>query len=88
VKAAFKATFLRDVQAIKERRLLSRIREVIEAVEAADSLAEIRNLKSLRGGKQYFRIRIGDYRVGLSIDNETVTFVRFLHRREIYRYFP
>jgi mRNA interferase RelE/StbE len=36
----------------------------------------------------YYRIRLGDYRVGLKIENNTVCFVRFLHRKDIYRYFP
>ncbi|NPA92437.1 MAG: type II toxin-antitoxin system RelE/ParE family toxin, partial [Chloroflexi bacterium] len=36
----------------------------------------------------FYRIRLGDYRLGLEIEGDTVVFVRFLHRRDIYRYFP
>ncbi|MBP1468695.1 type II toxin-antitoxin system RelE/ParE family toxin [Candidatus Chloroploca sp. M-50] len=36
----------------------------------------------------YYRIRIGDYRLGLFVEDDTITVVRFLHRRDIYRYFP
>ena len=88
MKTTFKASFLNDVKMIKDQRLLIRIRDLIEAVESADSLADIRNLKPLRGAKNYFRVRIGDYRLGLVVENQTVTFVRFLHRKEVYRYFP
>ncbi|MGH2412635.1 MAG: type II toxin-antitoxin system RelE family toxin, partial [Microcystaceae cyanobacterium] len=35
-----------------------------------------------------YRIRLGDYRIGLFIEGKTVTFARVLHRKEIYRYFP
>jgi hypothetical protein len=35
---------------VKEKGLLSKIREVIEAVEKTDSLAELPNLKKLKGG--------------------------------------
>ncbi|HYP52886.1 MAG TPA: type II toxin-antitoxin system RelE/ParE family toxin [Pyrinomonadaceae bacterium] len=73
---------------VKEKNLLSRVREVIESVEQADSLAEIPNLKKLRGGGNYFRLRVGDYRVGVALENETVVFVRFLNRKDIYKYFP
>jgi len=31
---------------------------------------------------------VGDYRVGVIFEEETVTFCRVLHRKEIYRYFP
>jgi len=33
-------------------------------------------------------LRVGDYRLGMIIRSSDVTFVRFLHRSEVYRYFP
>jgi mRNA interferase RelE/StbE len=51
-------------------------------------LQEVENLKKLRGGDRYYRIRIGDYRIGLAVEESTVIFVRFLHRKDVYRYFP
>jgi mRNA-degrading endonuclease RelE of RelBE toxin-antitoxin system len=35
-----------------------------------------------------YRIRIGDYRLGIIFDGETLIFERVLHRKGIYRYFP
>jgi mRNA interferase RelE/StbE len=46
------------------------------------------NVKHLTSEGSYYRIRIGDYRLGLLLEDDTVTIVRFLHRRDIYRYFP
>ena len=40
------------------------------------------------GNENYYRFRVGDYRIGIVIEEDTVVFVRCLHRREIYRYFP
>lgn len=57
-------------------------------IEKAASLDEIHNLKKLKGGGNYFRLRIGDYRVGIALENETVIFVRFLNRKDVYKYFP
>jgi mRNA interferase RelE/StbE len=51
-------------------------------------VASIRGVKRLSGQTDYYRIRIGDWRIGLKIVGNTVTFVRWLHRREVYRYFP
>jgi mRNA interferase RelE/StbE len=84
----FKEGFLKDVRGVKNKALLRRVRELIETVEQAQSLDEIVNVKKLKGGGQYFRVRIGDYRVGLMVENGTVLFVRFLARKDIYRYFP
>lgn len=88
MKVAFRESFLRDVRAVKEKNVQRRIREVIEHVEQVSKPAEIANLKKLKGQGICFRIRIGDYRVGLKIEAETVTFVRVLNRKDIYKYFP
>ncbi len=88
MKVRFKARFAKDLRALKDKALLERIKELIANVEAAQRLAEVSNLKKLRGGGGYYRVRIGDYRVGLATEEGAVVFVRVLHRREVYRYFP
>ena len=84
----FQASFAKDLRALKDKALLERIKELILSVEAAQSLAEVPNLKKLHGGGGFYRVRIGDYRVGLAMEEEVIAFVRVLHRREVYRYFP
>ena len=88
MRVAFRDSFAKDLKGVKEKGLLGRVREVIEAVEKADSLAELPNLKKLKGGGNYFRVRVGDYRVGVALENDTVVFVRFLNRKDIYKHFP
>jgi len=88
VNVEFKNSFVKDLKKIKEKQLQSQIRELIEKVESTENMTELENVKKLSGSDVYYRIRLGDYRVGLKIENETVCFVRFLHRKDIYRYFP
>jgi len=88
LKVRFKESFARDLRNLKDKALLDRIRALIESVEKAESLADVGSLKKLRGGGAYYRIRVGDYRVGLAVEEDVVAFVRVLHRREVYRYFP
>jgi mRNA interferase RelE/StbE len=90
VETEFKDSFLKDIRSIKDKKLLSRVEQFILAVESVDNLSQIPNLKKLKGQKNkvYYRSRIGNYRVGLVIKQDTVVFVRFLDRQEIYRYFP
>jgi mRNA interferase RelE/StbE len=88
VKVDFRDSFAKDLKGVKEKGLLGRVREIIEAVEKADSLTELPNLKKLKGGGNYFRVRVGDYRVGIALENDTVVFVRFLNRKDIYKHFP
>ena len=81
----FKESFKRDLKKTKEADLRKNIVNAIEKVEQAKSLSEVRSLKKLRGNR--YRIRIGNYRIGLTVEGGTVVFVRVLHRKELYRYF-
>ena len=84
----FKGSFLKDLKRIKDIAIRDRVRETIQSVEQAQHLQEIGNLKKLRYGDRYYRVRIGDYRLGLILEGDTVIFARFLHRKDLYRYFP
>ncbi len=88
MKVEFRDSFAKDLKAVKEKGLLGRVREVIESVEKAGSLAELSNLKKLKGGANYFRVRVGDYRIGIALESDTIVFVRLLNRKDIYKYFP
>ncbi len=85
----FKKSFSKDLRKkAHEKKLLSRVKEIIQEVDNADSVHKIVNLKKLKANGNYYRIRSGDYRLGLIIEDDIVHFVRLLHRSEIYRYFP
>ena len=89
MKLEFKKSFAGDLRKRKQEKiLLERVQQVINEVDKAGNINDIRNLKKLKVAGRYFRIRLGDYRFGLIIENDTVCFVRFLHRSEVYRYFP
>ncbi len=51
-------------------------------------IEEIKGIKKLQGYQIYYRIRFGDYRVGIRHEDEAMVFERVLHRKDIYRYFP
>ncbi len=88
MKVEYRKSFARDLKRIKDADLLRRVKEVIERVEQIDNLQQIANVKKLRSDGDYYRIRVGDYRLGLLIEGDILIFVRCLHRRNIYRYFP
>jgi mRNA interferase RelE/StbE len=88
LKVEFNNSFLRDLKQLREKRLKERVAEMIRFVEQAEGLDAITGLKKLSGESRYYRLRLGDYRAGIMLDDDTVVFVRFLHRKDIYRYFP
>jgi mRNA interferase RelE/StbE len=88
LKVEFKSSFAKDLRKIKERKIKHQVLGIIEQVEKARDLQEITEVKKLQGADNYFRLKIGDYRIGLILEQDRVLFVRFLHRKDIYRYFP
>jgi len=88
LKVQFRRSFLKDVKGLSDKPLKERIKAAIAQVEAAQTLREIGNIKKLKGSQNYYRIRIGEYRVALICEEASITFVRCLHRRDIYRYLP
>ena len=61
---------------------------VLEALEKTKNVTEIKDLKKLSGYTNYYRIRIGNYRMGLQIINPKIIVVTILHRGTIYKIFP
>lgn len=84
----FEASFEKDLKKVRDKKLLKQVREVIEEVKQAEGLRDINDLKKLKGYETFYRIRIGDYRIGIDLIGNRVIFTRILHRKEIYKYFP
>ena len=88
MKTEFRKSFAKDLRKLGNISLLPKIRQIIEDVENTDRLELLTNIKKLKHKGNYYRIRVEDYRIGISFQDNTVTFVRVLHRREMYRHFP
>ncbi len=82
-------TFLKDLKALKSTPVFESVKSLVfEEIPSYSSLDEISGLKKLKDANNAYRIRVGDYRIGFTFEEETIVFVRILHRKDIYRYFP
>lgn len=88
MKVVFSHNFLKTLKRLKDDRLKSEILSVIDGLEAAQTIKDIPNLKKLKGFSVYFRIRIGDYRMGIKIEQDIIHVAAFEHRKDIYKQFP
>jgi addiction module RelE/StbE family toxin len=88
LKVEFRNSFVKDLKRLEHTPVKQQVRSVIELAEQATSLRELANIKKLRSGESYYRIRVRNYRLGLILEEDTLVFVRFLHRKDLYRYFP
>jgi mRNA interferase RelE/StbE len=88
MKILFDESFYRDLKQNLPKKICGKILIIIDEMEKAKELKEISNIKKLSGFKSYYRISIGDYRIGIESKKNEVNFIRILHRKEIYRFFP
>lgn len=85
----YRESFLRDLKKLKKHPVYARIFVLaFETLPAAGTLGEIPNVKAMSGHPHRFRIRVGDYRVGIKVDGGAVELVHVLDRRDFYRFFP
>jgi len=80
--------FLKELAKLPARERLKVEKLLFEEVESYKSLAQIPNFKKLKGYRNFYKIRFGDYRAGLKFENNTLYFERILHRKEIYKFYP
>ena len=84
----FAASFSRDLRRLRNAQISRRVERLITEIEAAPSVAALTGAARVRGTGRYYRVRLGDYRLGLVVEDDTAVLIRFLHRRDIYRFFP
>lgn len=82
-------SFAKDVDKITDKKLLRNLKKLIIELENSNSLLELPNVKKIKGYNSFYRIRMGNYRLGMEeIRSNIICLTRFLHRKDIYRYFP
>lgn len=81
-------SFDKDISRVKDKNLKQAVFEIIELVQQVPDLRGISQLKKLKGHKDFYRIRLGQYRLGVSISKDTVEFLILDHRKDIYKRFP
>lgn len=85
----FDKSFEKSINRLKDNSIVPRIQKTIELLETAQSLSELSNVKKLTGFKNYYRIRLGSYRLGFEKINETtVRLIIVANRKDIYNLFP
>jgi mRNA interferase RelE/StbE len=82
-----KDSFIKDLKAIP-KEVKVKIAVLIQTMEQSENISSLTSVKKLKGYENFYRIRVGDYRLGFAILDDTIVLVRFLHRKEIYRFFP
>ena len=89
MNVTFDKSFKKALDKIKDQNVLKRIKASINKVEASDSIKMLSNTWKLTNHLSFYRIKVGDYRIGFELSNDSeVCLIPILHRKEIYSKFP
>ena len=87
MKLKIQPSFERDARK-SPKHIVSQLNGIFTSIITAQSLAEIPKLKKLSGYKNAYRNRIDDYRIGFLLEDQVITLIRLLSRKDVYKYFP
>ena len=79
-------SFERDVKKLPVQ-VHRQLKEIIEQLSFVSSLQEV-SLSKMEGSKNAYRIRFGNYRIGIYLEGDQIVLSRVLDRKDIYKYFP
>ena len=82
--------FYNDLWKIKNIKVIEQIENIIIDFNNLDFVDLIwkYKVKKIIWFKKFYRLRIWDYRLWFSLDDNEIIFIRIFHRKEIYKYFP
>lgn len=86
----FKNSFIKDFKKLPHETK-KEVKNICEKIfPSANNFNDIKDykIKKLQGFKNYYRIKIGGYRIGIKKDSENAIFMRILRRKDIYKFFP
>jgi len=70
MKVNYLPSFIRDLKALKKSPIYATLHALVfQEILTYTSIGQIPNLKKLRGDDQAYRIRVGEYRIGVFIDS-------------------
>jgi len=89
MKVLYREAFLKDLKKLKGTHYYDKIKKLVfQTLPEVNSLSDVMGIKALKNAQNKYRIRVGDYRIGIKVENDIVEVMRVKHRKEFYRYFP
>jgi mRNA-degrading endonuclease RelE of RelBE toxin-antitoxin system len=89
VDVQYRQAFLKDLKKLRGQSVYDRVYKLaFVTLPEVDGLRDVPGVKAMKGYPHRYRIRIGNYRIGIEAQGGSVEVMRVLHRRDFYRYFP
>jgi len=88
MRLVFRKEFIKGLNGIRDPELADDVEHALEELACSTEISAVPSIKKLQGHQDLYRVRVGDYRIGLRHSGSTVTVVCIYHRSEVYSHFP
>ncbi len=89
MQVVYTKTFLKDLAKVVPMKRRTQIEKfVFEDLPRLSSIENAGNIEKMTGYKYHYKVRFGDYRIGIFKNSNTIELKRVLNRKEIYKFFP
>ncbi len=91
MKISFKPSFIKDFKSLPPEIKIEVRRICVVIFPKVKNLFDFQEyrIKKISGFSKYYRIKIGDYRIGFKKEaSSEIYFMRVKHRKDIYKFFP
>lgn len=83
--------YLKDLRKVP-KHIFTSADAVLDKLRSAENLnksgVDFTKMQCQKKDKEYYRIRLGDWRMGIELKTPSVIIITILHRSEIYKKFP
>jgi mRNA interferase RelE/StbE len=88
-KIEYTKRFLKELASLP-KQIQNRVETIVFQELTSDNPFSLGYIEKMKGYTDKYKIRVGDYRISITIDSEVKQIIckRIAHRREIYRVFP
>jgi len=88
-KVEYKKSFLKELASLP-KEIQAKVEKVVFEELTCENPFELGYIEQMKGYPGKYKIRIGQYRIGISVDQRKKLIVcnRVAHRKDIYRLFP
>jgi len=88
MKVEYRKRFLKELALLPQNQRKEVEKFVFEILPEATTLSSVGKVEKMKGYHQFYKVRFGDYRLGLQLIDKLLVVERIAHRKDIYNIFP
>jgi len=88
MQVKYNKQFLKELSKLPNKTSTKIEEFVFESLPKYNTIEQVGNIEKMIGYKNCFKVRFGNYRVGIKRENGYIVITTVKHRGEIYKYFP